>query len=505
MSVYVLGLALVTAGVASLAGQLAKPSSAEQTPRPPFCCGDTSSSNVVVFNPTGGPITDFSLCNNPPRLKDTRCVEPGAACQNSAQHEAALSTCRIKVYFKAPNNPVEVLAGTCSGVLVQYFYRDPNLPNYAEVGGVPRHDIVLTARHCIDSIYDACLRRAIDDNPDIPRPGEPPLPGNMCFFRAEVEFGARYAAPCFCGPMDAPNPPCAMRCGTPNRGTAPDGADPGSPGSPDPTMPCLDPIVWQARRVGLDFYDLTGAPCPAADCPPNGIPDLRNGNCDWAVLKLTPNPGNLLPFNFNIPGIPLGFFIDPEGPAVPSGIPVEEAEPDVFITQHPRGRCQEVAEGRATAFELPCILRHTVDTEAGSSGSPVVYEWQFNPDLRVIRVVGIHAAGGCPTRGFNVAVDMLRLFAPLQPGTPIMGINRLGRRSLDWAILMADAPAGDLNLDHFVDATDLLIFLDAYGSEGCDDRRYYRLADFNCDGKIDLVDYQYWFAAYQAANPNPPI
>ena len=73
---------------------------------------------------------------------------------------------------------------------------------------------------------------------------------------------------------------------------------------------------------------------------------------------------------------------------------------DIYIIQHPGGRPQEIGYGTVdnTTANSGKDLGYYVDTEGGSSGSPVLAE---NED----KVLGLHHYGGCPNSG--VKMDLI--------------------------------------------------------------------------------------------------
>ncbi|MEM1177616.1 MAG: serine protease, partial [Acidobacteriota bacterium] len=87
------------------------------------------------------------------------------------------------------------------------------------------------------------------------------------------------------------------------------------------------------------------------------------------------------------------------GFVTPDPTPLNNGE-GIYIVQHPSGRPHEIAHGSGANVEIDTgggalsVLRYydTLDTEGGSSGSPVFRE---SDDL----MVGLHHCGGCSTAG----------------------------------------------------------------------------------------------------------
>jgi len=116
--------------------------------------------------------------------------------------------------------------------------------------------------------------------------------------------------------------------------------------------------------------------------------------CDWSMIRL-----------------------DANGPAVLElAANSSQAGDVVYIPQHPSGRCKEIDDGTIVAAtvgcdppngNLACETGHRVDTEGGSSGSPVLLDVVGRPDRH--KVVALHNCGGCApgnATSYNNAVDV---------------------------------------------------------------------------------------------------
>ncbi|MEO1576243.1 MAG: trypsin-like peptidase domain-containing protein, partial [Pseudomonadota bacterium] len=91
-----------------------------------------------------------------------------------------------------------------------------------------------------------------------------------------------------------------------------------------------------------------------------------------------------------------------------STTPVTSGE-ELYIVQHPDGRPQEIAVGSGADVEVDgSVLRYygTLDTEGGSSGSPV-----FRASDNTL--VGLHHCGGCSTPGVGNRGMLMTDIAPL--------------------------------------------------------------------------------------------
>jgi V8-like Glu-specific endopeptidase len=82
------------------------------------------------------------------------------------------------------------------------------------------------------------------------------------------------------------------------------------------------------------------------------------------------------------------------GYVTPDPVPLTDGEA-IYIVQHPAGRPHEIAHGSGPNVDVDgTVLRYydTLDTEGGSSGSPIFRE---SDD----KLIGLHHCGGCATSG----------------------------------------------------------------------------------------------------------
>jgi V8-like Glu-specific endopeptidase len=163
--------------------------------------------------------------------------------------------------------------------------------------------------------------------------GTPGCPGNATAI--SVEFDAVYTPDCRCE-----NGPATAACDIMNNACD-------SPDSGARDLPCSGPVC----------DGLTWTPDP-------------NGDCDWGLIKC-----------------------DEDAPAGATNLPLNGFDPNsetVYIVQHPRGRCKEIDIDPAANNVTTCTFDHCVDTEGGSSGSPVTL-------VSSDEVIGVHVLGGCST------------------------------------------------------------------------------------------------------------
>jgi hypothetical protein len=108
--------------------------------------------------------------------------------------------------------------------------------------------------------------------------------------------------------------------------------------------------------------------------------------CDWGVARLGPNGAG------NLPGAIYG---------VLPYVPYDPIYDDIYIVQHPDARCKEIDHFHATDDLTACTFSHDVDTEGGSSGSPVLLE-----DAHL--VIGVHVSSSpgiaCPNLATRMSV-----------------------------------------------------------------------------------------------------
>ncbi len=122
---------------------------------------------------------------------------------------------------------------------------------------------------------------------------------------------------------------------------------------------------WQGYRC-----DQIVANSPVGDCD-QGLNDL-----DFSLCDLIGNPS------------------DDFGFVSPDPVPLTDGEA-IYIVQHPDGRPHEITHGSGADVDVDgTVLRYydTLDTEGGSSGSPIFRESDN-------RMVGLHHCGGCSTPG----------------------------------------------------------------------------------------------------------
>lgn len=252
------------------------------------------------------------------------------------------------------------------------------------------------------------------------------LPPGAKRLAMQVEFFAEYAPDCACGNA---MPPAACGVAVPN---------------------CRRPATTCTGIVrGIDCW--TSVPA-----------------CDWALFKITaaaPAAATAAILGMNpIPGDP------------------------VYIPQHPSGRCKEIDAATVPALLEGWEFEHVVDTQSGSSGSPVIY--QFTDEVR-----GIHFRGGCTAvAGANGAVKIEEVTGALPVKIPLVidcshsGIPTLPSSVPLYELLPEDdgedilvGCLGDLNFDLTVDAADLGLLLAAWDQLDL-------LADLNDDGIVGADD-----------------
>lgn len=143
-----------------------------------------------------------------------------------------------------------------------------------------------------------------------------------------------------------------------------------------------------AREFVVDFrYELAERP----ELPPVvnradvvRLEEYRNGDLDYAILRLSDHPGLR---NGVTP-------ISPRTPAVGSAI---------AILQHPAATPMKIAAGAVSGLEGSKISYGSIDTLGGSSGAGIV-------DAVTGKLVGVHTNGGCSkTSGENYGVTMTSL------------------------------------------------------------------------------------------------
>jgi hypothetical protein len=124
-------------------------------------------------------------------------------------------------------------------------------------------------------------------------------------------------------------------------------------------------------------------------------PDWQSFRCDQVVasspfVSCDQGLGDLDYSLCSVIGDPAATF----GFATPDPVRLTDGEA-IYIVQHPAGRPHEIAHGSGSDVDVSgTVLRYydTLDTEGGSSGSPIYRE---SDD----KLVGLHHCGGCETAG----------------------------------------------------------------------------------------------------------
>ncbi|MFH1845533.1 MAG: trypsin-like peptidase domain-containing protein, partial [bacterium] len=112
----------------------------------------------------------------------------------------------------------------------------------------------------------------------------------------------------------------------------------------------------------------------------------------------------------------------------PDPVPLTDGE-NIYIIQHPAGRPHEIAHGGGSDVDVDgTVLRYydTLDTEGGSSGSPIFREAD---DM----LVGLHHCGGCDTAGVgNRGMLMSDIYPHIVPYlcSPTVDVIAIGYENL---------------------------------------------------------------------------
>ena len=118
-------------------------------------------------------------------------------------------------------------------------------------------------------------------------------------------------------------------------------------------------------------------------CDQTVVESPYNGNCDATLDELD--------FTLNsVVGNPASTY----GWVTPDSNPITDGEA-IYIVQHPDGRPHEITHGSGANVDIDgTVFRYydTLDTEGGSSGSPIFRESDN-------KMVGLHHCGGCSTPG----------------------------------------------------------------------------------------------------------
>ncbi|MDA8016521.1 MAG: serine protease [Thermoanaerobaculia bacterium] len=128
------------------------------------------------------------------------------------------------------------------------------------------------------------------------------------------------------------------------------------------------------------------ASSPCVDC------DSGLGDLDFALASVIGDPASTY------------------GWIQPDPVPLTDGEA-IYVIQHPNGRPQEIAHGSGADVDVDgTVIRYygTLDTQPGSSGSPVLRESDG-------KMVGLHHCGGCETASGNRGVAMSDIFPHIAP------------------------------------------------------------------------------------------
>lgn len=110
------------------------------------------------------------------------------------------------------------------------------------------------------------------------------------------------------------------------------------------------------------------------DYPILELKEYRNGGLDYAIIRLGKDKNNLLP------GDKFGFI----------GISTDAvADKSIAgIIQHPMGKPKVIEAGPISFMDALQLGYNDIDTEGGSSGSPVI-------SANLNKIIGVHVRGGC--------------------------------------------------------------------------------------------------------------
>ncbi len=138
---------------------------------------------------------------------------------------------------------------------------------------------------------------------------------------------------------------------------------------------------------------------------PNQELDYPDDLCDFAILNLQEEVGNL-PFGLNNNSVNISEKKDEARGWLEIPVNIKDLNTwDIFIIQHPDGRPQKIGIGLDQVIGYSPNkrrIRHKVNTEGGTSGSPIV-DRNFN-------LIGIHNAGyDSINLRFNQGVTMLAI------------------------------------------------------------------------------------------------
>ncbi len=190
-------------------------------------------------------------------------------------------------------------------------------------------------------------------------------------------------------------------------------------GNPNVAILCTGVNVSPENRILTNNHCLvTQQQCDAAEFVFNfhrtGCNDQSPPAEDWVsyrcgqllaaepLVDCEPAPGSLDYSLLTVMGEPAAQF----GYAQPDLTPLTDGEA-LYIVQHPAGRPKEIAHGSDTLVDDPVIRYwNTLDTEAGSSGSPI---FRAADD----RLVGLHHCGGCENPTLRNRGMTMTAIAPL--------------------------------------------------------------------------------------------
>lgn len=110
------------------------------------------------------------------------------------------------------------------------------------------------------------------------------------------------------------------------------------------------------------------------DYPILELKEYRNGNLDYAIIRLGKDKNNLLP------GEKFGFIDISNEAATEKAI--------AGIIQHPMGKPKVIEAGPINFIDNQTLGYNDIDTEGGSSGSPVISATKN-------KIIGVHVRGGC--------------------------------------------------------------------------------------------------------------